>query len=97
MLTSALNNFNNTTIITNFSLIAWLKRWPKEFFRFLISSPSISDSTMPNSNSPWKYDYENSVLHFGEHEYVVFNFWKMGSGLGLFFFIIFLIGLCDNY
>ncbi|KAL7073048.1 hypothetical protein ACQ4LE_008338 [Meloidogyne hapla] len=83
MFTTFLNNFNNSTIITtNSSLITWLKRWPKEFFRFLISSPSISDA-MPDSGSPWKYDYETSVLHFGEHEYVVFNFWKMGSGLGL--------------
>ncbi|CAK5029656.1 unnamed protein product [Meloidogyne enterolobii] len=85
MLTTVLNtNLNNSTTIittTNSSLIAWLKRWPKEFVRFLISPPSISDA-MPDSG-PWKYDYENSVLHFGEHEYVVFYFWKMGSGLGL--------------
>uniref|UniRef100_A0A915M878 Uncharacterized protein n=1 Tax=Meloidogyne javanica TaxID=6303 RepID=A0A915M878_MELJA len=86
MLTTVLNtNLNNSTTIittTNSSLIAWLKRWPKEFVRFLISPPSISDA-MPDSG-PWKYDYENSVLHFGEHEYVVFYFWKMGSGLVVF-------------
>lgn len=28
-------------------------------------------------------EYANAVLHFGEREYVVLGFWKMGSGLGL--------------
>jgi hypothetical protein len=68
--------FSNSTVG---QFISILGSFSGEFFRLLTSSP-YSGPLMSSGSA--RGDYANSVLHFGEREFVVLGFWKMGSGLG---------------
>lgn len=95
---SSTNNINNsrnsTTSSFSTSFINLFHGWPRDLFHLLTTSPysmsadgaasAASSSSSSFSSSSFAHsDYQNSVLHFGEREYVVLGFWKMGTGLGL--------------
>ncbi|KAI3415351.1 hypothetical protein GPALN_004963 [Globodera pallida] len=62
--------FSNSSLLS--SLFGW---WPDDFVQLLIQ--------MSSSRGGSADGYAGPTLHFGEREYVVVGFWKIGSGLGL--------------